>query len=522
MIDPNNQNPMNPQNPQNPQNGQNSQSGQTPQNGMNQQYYGGAPYYGAPQQQNPQQDPPHCGYTPQDGYNSFYDDPSASNYVNIYSDPNRSPKKSGGKTFLKIVAAVAALAIVSVSSVEVYKLFGRNTAPSEWSRSADSEKSMDADTVKETEASTDAKTDSRASNQTTGSDSRSSWINMAAPAGSLTIPEIVNKALPSVVGISSTFEVEGGNIGSYWGFNFYGGDYGSQKQQFPATGTGIVMSEDGYIITNAHCIYDNDSQYKAGKAVSVSVVMGDENETEYEAQIVGYDIQTDLAVLKIDATGLTPAEFGSSDDLQVGEMVVAIGNPLGFELFGTTTCGIVSALNRNVSIDEREMTLIQTDAAINAGNSGGPLLNGYGQVVGINSAKMSSSYGTASVEGLGFAIPISDAKSIIDDLINSGYVTGRPQLGITGADVTEADSQRFNLPQGVYVYSVAEDSAAYKAGIRQGDVITAIDGKEITTMEELNAVKNEHTAGETIEIKVYRSGETFEMELTLQEVRQEN
>lgn len=498
---------------------QNDQNNQNQQNGMNSQnhtpYTGANPYYGNTQEfTNPGQN---YGYTQQDpSYNNFYDDPAANNYVNVYSDPNRSPKQSGGKVFLKIVAAVAALAIVSVSSVEMYKLFGRNTVTTEWSSAAESEKSMDLDTVKETLAAAESQADSQAAAVT---DSKASWISMAAPEGALTIPQIVEKALPSVVGISSTFEATGSDMGSYWGFNF-GGGYGSQTQQMTATGTGIIMSEDGYIITNAHVIYDDESQYKAGKAVAVSVVMGDENETEYDAQIVGYDRQTDLAVLKIDATGLTPAEFGSSDDLQVGEMVVAIGNPLGFELFGTTTCGIVSALNRNVTIDEKDMTLIQTDAAINSGNSGGPLLNGYGQVVGINSAKMSSTYGTASVEGLGFAIPISDAKEIIEDLINSGYVTGRPQFGITGADVTEADAQRFNLPQGVYVYSVAEDSAAEKAGLRQGDVITAIENREITTMEELNAVKNEYAAGDTITLRVYRSGETFETRLTLQEVRQ--
>ena len=288
------------------------------------------------------------------------------------------------------------------------------------------------------------------------------------------------------------------------------------------TGTGIVMSEDGYIITNAHCIYDNESEYKCGKAVSVSVVMADDAETEYEAQIVGYDLETDLAVLKIDATGLTPAEFGNSDDLRVGEMVVAIGNPLGFELQNTVTCGIVSALNREVTINEKDMTLIQTDAAINSGNSGGPLLNGYGQVIGINSAKMSSTYGSASVEGLGFAIPITDAKEIIEDLISNGYVTGRPQFGLTGVTVTESDAERLNMPQGVFVYSVTDGSAAYDAGIRQGDVITAVEDTEITDMDTLNEVKNQYNAGDTIKITVFRAGETMDVQLTLQEVRQED
>ena len=435
-------------------------------------------------------------------------------------------KPSVGKVFMKVVAAVAALAIVSVSSVEMYKLFGQTSTKTIAENSTSSVLTADSSNVDSVADSSSESSSQKDTVSTSNSSavSTTSWINMAAPEGSLTIPQIVEKAKPSAVGVSATFEYEPSNSNSsFWGFdfyNYYGG--GQQSQQFTGTGTGIVMSEDGYIITNAHCIYDDETQYKAGKAVSVSVVMGDDNETEYEAQIVGYDLQTDLAVLKIDATGLTPAEFGDSNDLQVGELVVAIGNPLGFELFGTTTCGIVSALNREVTINDKEMTLIQTDAAINSGNSGGPLLNGYGQVIGINSAKMGSTYGSASVEGLGFAIPISDAKDIINDLINYGYVAGRPQLGITGVDVTEAEAQRFNLPQGVYVYGVSENSAAYEAGIRQGDIITAIEGTTISTMEELNEIKNGYNAGDTVKITIYRAGGSIDLNLTLQEVKQEN
>lgn len=452
-------------------------------------------------------------------YSNFYDPKDTeggSNYVNVYSDPGTSPKKSGGgRAFLKVVAALAALAIVSVSSIEMYKLFGKDNTPSDWN-SAAGEEYLAADSEDQSE------TDAQQAEVAAPVNSAASWINMAAPEGALTIPQIVEKALPSVVGISSVFEYTPNDTGySYWGFNFGGGS-GYSTQQLHATGTGVVMSEDGYIITNAHCIYDSSDKYNAGKAISVSVVMGDENESEYDAQIVGYDVQTDLAVLKIEATGLTAAEFGDSDALSVGELVVAIGNPLGFELFGTTTCGIVSALNRNVTIDERQMTLIQTDTAINEGNSGGPLLNGFGQVIGINSAKMSSTYGSASVEGLGFAIPISDAKEIIDSLINYGYVTGRPQLGISGVEITESDSARFNLPQGVYVYAVGEGSAAEEAGIRQGDIITAIDGQSVGNPDELNEVKNKHKAGESVSLSIWRGGETMEVALILHEVQQED
>lgn len=456
-------------------------------------------------------------------YNNFYDAPADSDYVNFNSDPNpnRNPN-NGGKGFLKLIAGVAALAIVSVSSIELYKMFGESN--SEWTPSENDENiSRDIHTIEDAEDSPEEEPSSSVS-PNVSANSTANWINMAAPEDALSIPDIAEKAMPSTVGISAVFEYTPSGQ-SYWGFGFYNyGGYNdnTQTQQMTGTGTGIIMTEDGYVITNAHCIYDNESDYQCGKAVSVSIVMGDESETEYEAQIIGYDLETDLAVLKIDATGLTPAEFGNSDDLRVGELVVAIGNPLGFELQNTVTCGIVSALNREVNINEKNMTLIQTDTAINSGNSGGPLLNSYGQVIGINSAKMSSTYGSASVEGLGFAIPISDAKEILEDLINNGYVTGRPQFGITGVDVTDSDAERFSMPKGVYVYGVTDGSAAAEAGVRQGDVITALEGTTITDMDSLNEAKNQYNAGDTITITIFRQGETIDLQLTLQEVRQEN
>ncbi|MDE5754002.1 MAG: trypsin-like peptidase domain-containing protein [Oscillospiraceae bacterium] len=459
-----------------------------------------------------------------DPYQDLYQSQENQNgYIHYVSDNDQNfhQKNNGGRNFLKVVAAVAALAIVSVSSIEMYKLFGRNDSSWESSTSSTVDISDADSTLEENTVATENSGSANASVNSTAN-----WINMAAPEGALSIPDIVEKALPSVVGINATFEYTPQNTQNYWGFGFgfpnYGGNGSDQTQQVVGTGTGIVMTAEGYIITNAHCVYDNESDYKCGKAVSVSVVMGDEDETEYDAEIVGYDLETDLAVLKINATGLTPAEFGNSDDLRVGEMVVAIGNPLGFELFGTTTCGIVSALNREITINEKNMTLIQTDAAINSGNSGGPLLNGYGQVIGINSAKMSSSYGSASVEGLGFAIPISDAKEILEDLINNGYVTGRPQLGITGVDVSESDAEHFSMPLGVYVYGVTGGSAAEQAGICQGDVITAVEETEISNMDELNEAKNQYNAGDTIKLTVFRSGQYLELDLTLQEVRQED
>jgi serine protease Do len=299
-----------------------------------------------------------------------------------------------------------------------------------------------------------------------------------------------------------------------WGFG--GGSQSSQTEEIKGTGTGIIMSEDGYIVTNAHVVYDT-SDYDCGAATSVSVVLSDE--TEYDATVMGCDVETDIAVLKIDAKGLTAAEFGDSSDLKVGELVIAIGNPLGFELFGSVTSGIVSAVDREITVNEKQMTLIQTDAAINSGNSGGPLLNSCGQVIGINSAKMSSSYySESSIEGLGFAIPISEAKSIIDDLINYGYVTGRPQIGIQTQDVSETISRFYGIPVGVYVVSVSEGSSAQFAGIKEGDVIIGAQGEAVTNLEELNEIKKQYKAGDEITLTISRQGEDIEISLVLQEV----
>ena len=417
-------------------------------------------------------------------------------------------KNHKGHSVMKVTAALAAMLLVSGTSVGMYKLINElGTAVPEYSISGDT---------------AEAATDSAAQNTETASKTASaqitnmSWVELASPADALTVPEIVEKAMPSAVGISSTFTYTAQTAG-YAGFGFDGmrGNAQPVTQEATASGSGIVMSSDGYIITNAHVIYDTESEYNMGKATSVSVVMGENHDIEYEAEIVGYDIQTDLAVLKIDAEGLTPAEFGNSDDLRVGELVIAIGNPLGFELYGTTTCGIVSAKNREVQLEDRTMTLIQTDAAINAGNSGGMLLNSYGQVIGINSMKMGASYGEASVEGLGFAIPISDAAEIIRSLITNGYVTGRPMLGISGTTITEETAALYHLPQGVYVYSASDPS------LQQGDVITAIDGTAVTTMEELNTQKNLHKAGETVTLHIIRDGESADVQITLQESKPE-
>ena len=293
----------------------------------------------------------------------------------------------------------------------------------------------------------------------------------------LSLQEIYEKMIPSVVSIVT-------NAG---------------------TGTGIVMSEDGYLITNCHVI---------AQAQQITAMTWDE--TTYAAALVGSDEASDLAVLKIEPDApLTAAEFGDSDALRVGDTVVAIGDPLGVKLRGTMTNGIVSAINRNLMVNDREMTLIQTNAALNNGNSGGPLINCYGQVVGVNAVKLSSYYSQATVEGLGFAIPISTAKPILDELIRNGYVAGRPAIGISGEQLPAAARVYYGLPEGVYVTYVSPTSGAWEAGVRKGDIITAIDGTAVSSVDALNTVKNRYSAGDTVTLTIYRSGQTADVAVTL-------
>lgn len=415
------------------------------------------------------------------------------------SEVEKKPKKTG-KVFTKVIAFAVCAAVISAGSIQAYKYIDDNFSFNNFfSRNA----------------SVESENNNESSNSVQGNDNNSdqkSLMELASREGSLTVPEAVDKVMPAVVGISSEFPV---SSNQYSGWFFSQGQQ-TETQVATATGTGIVMTSEGYIITNAHVIYDETNNY--GKATNVSVLMSDE--TEYEASIIGYDTDTDIAVLKIDATGLTAAEFGNSDDLQVGELVLAVGNPLGFELFGSVTSGIVSALNREITINDKNMNLIQTDAAINSGNSGGPLINSFGQVIGINSAKMTSTYSSASVEGLGFAIPITQAKEIIDDLISFGYVKGRPQIGITCINVDESTASLYNMPVGAYVRSVTPNGAADLAGIQEGDIIIGADGQAISSTEELNDIKNNFNAGDTLKLTISRNGEDIDVNITLQEVTQ--
>lgn len=439
-----------------------------------------------------------------DGYNeqNSVSEDNINNYGDSYayvSNNSVKPKKKKNRSVLKAVALVLSFGIVAGVSIQGYKIF----------KGEDEKNALSEFNALENETSGTESTDvDRLSSDDEERIDDISLFQLAARTDAKPLPEIVDSIMPSFVGISSTFEVS---------YN-YGWGGSSNSQQMTATGTGIIMTEDGYIATNAHVIYDNESQYAAGEAVEVSVLYSDE--TVHEAKIIAYDLQTDLAVLKVDETGLTPAVFGNSDELRVGELVIAVGNPLGFELFGTVTSGIVSALNRQVTIGDKNMTLIQTDAPINSGNSGGPLLNSCGQVIGINSAKMSSSYGSASVEGLGFAIPINDARTIINDLINYKYVKGRPYIGISTTDITESYSRYLNLPMGAYVNYVEEGGAADFAGIQEGDVIIGVDDEAISTGAELVEIVYKYKAGDSITLKISRRGKDIDITLILQERKQ--
>ena len=270
------------------------------------------------------------------------------------------------------------------------------------------------------------------------------------------------------------------------------------------SGSGVIMSKDGYIITNNHVV---------DGAQSVSVQLSDG--TSLDAEIIGTDEQTDLAVIKVTPTSdLTAAEFGDSDELEPGEYAYAIGSPGGVQFANTITGGRISAINRDLTVNDRVMSLIQTDASINNGNSGGALINKYGQVVGITSAKLSgNAFGSASVEGMGFAIPINTAKDIVDELIQNGYVSGRPSIGITGQNVESADGK----VSGVQVYSIDSRAKAASEGLQVGDVITAVDGTPTPDMDKVNELKQDKKAGDKLTLSVYRisTGKTLNITITL-------
>lgn len=406
-------------------------------------------------------------------------------------------KKKKSRKALNAVLAVLCVCAIGASSIVGYSLINEKV-----SISSSSSSEIVNQEIKQSSSDSSASSIDRTNLPTI--------LQLSTPEDAMSIPDIVNKLSPSVVGISCITD-------------------GSQ-----VSGTGIIMSEDGYIITNAHVVngasaisvvitdttsVTENTSDSSSKSIAEQIVEN-QNQSETDdntitAELVGMDTQTDLAVLKIDATGLTPAEFGTSGEIRVGEAAIVIGNPLGFDLANTVTSGIISATDRTLTIEDRTMNLIQTDASINSGNSGGPLINAYGQVIGITSAKVSSTYG----EGLGFAIPIDEAKEIIDDLVEYGYVKGRPTLGISGENISSFYAQYYNVPQGFIVRSVEEGSAAEEAGIQVNDMVVGIEGQLISSIEEFNEIKSRYKAGDKISVSVYRNENIVDIDVILGEAK---
>lgn len=336
------------------------------------------------------------------------------------------------------------------------------------------------------------KNKSNINEDTTRSDINGSNVNYKIEQTENPVVAIADAVGPSVVGVKVQYVTQG--------------NYGLLKDS-GSEGSGIIYSEDGYIVTNYHVI----SSAISNSTSNVSVILPNTSD-EIPATIVGGDKVTDLAVLKIDKTGLAKAKFGKSSDVKVGGLAVAIGNPLGEELANTVTGGYISAVNRKITMDGQTYNLIQTDAAINPGNSGGALVNSNGEVVGINTSKVSEE----GVEGLGFAIPVDDAIPVIEELIKNKKIV-RPYIGIAGFDLDEQIAKQYNLVKGVYVSEVSSNTPAQKAGIKSGDIITMIGDKNISTMAELNAEKNNKKVGDTVTLKLYRAGKYMTVSLTLEE-----
>ena len=312
---------------------------------------------------------------------------------------------------------------------------------------------------------------------------------------------IANTVRQSIVGIRVVIPSSKIHSGFFW----------YETGESESTGSGIILSSDGYIATNYHVV----SYYDEYENVIISVIL--EDGTELEAELIGGDEANDLAVIKANTNGLElpAATRGISSDLQVGEVVVAIGNPLGTQFAGTVTMGIVSALDRNISSENTAETLIQTDAAINPGNSGGALINSKGEVIGITSSKIADT----DVEGLGFAIPMDFANPIIKDIIEYGYVKDRPATGISGQTVSASMARYYGFPTGVLVTDVATDSGADIAGIQEYDIITEINGVAISSMSDIQAINETHKVGDIIQVTFYRNREYHTVNLKLLEDR---
>lgn len=404
-------------------------------------------------------------------------------YENGAKDPKKVKKKNKGlMVFTGIVCSMLAVAVIGFAGFGIYNLVDQNgLQPAASAAGSPADPALPGLNINDIPATTES----------------------IAQGGVLTTKQIAAKVQPSVVGIV----VYTNNPDAY---NIYGfGQNGGASPIQTSEGSGIIMSSDGYIITNAHVV-------KGASGMKVVLYNGE----EHDAKLVGSDENTDLAVIKVEASNLTPAEFGDSSQLSVGEDVLAIGNPGGLEFASSVTKGIISGVNRPIRSNDAGYTMncIQTDAAINPGNSGGALVNEYGQVVGINSSKIAAT----NYEGLGFAIPISEAKPIVDDLIANGRVTGRVKLGITGVMVDETTARFNSVPVGFMVYQTDAGSDIAAKGVVAGDIITRIDGKDISDRSVISDHIKSFKAGDKVTLTVFRrtSGRqdsTFEVTIALME-----
>ena len=355
-------------------------------------------------------------------------------------------------------------------------------------------------------------------------DKHFSVVEAASNEDSLSIPEIAKKCRSSVVAIETETKVVYNNYDNYYnpfgsmfgygygyGYGGRGGRGGTQEYTETAAGSGIIISEDGYILTNNHVISGADK-------ITVYVNSGEDDAEEqtYEATLVGSSENNDIAVLKIDAEGLNAAAFGDSDQLEVGELAVAIGNPMG-KVHGSVTAGIISAVEQELTIDDVTINAIQTDAAINPGNSGGALFDSYGNVIGIVYAKSSS----VSIEGIGYAIPVNNIKDLVAQMINDPDSVkdqtkgSQIMLGITIQNITEDMSKQYSMPVGVYITDVSTMSAAERAGLQKGDIIVGFAGEDVKTADELNALKAKQTPGDTVAVKIDRNGKEMTLDLVI-------
>ncbi len=401
-----------------------------------------------------------------------------------YTGPTEPPKNRGALIALLLIFIIFLCGIVTVLGVLNIRLFqklNREDPKQELAISFTTEETEPETEVPETTTAPSAEPAVHAG-CTMDLQATPKGVDTIPEGGGLSLQEIYATNIPSVVSISC--------VGS----------------RSTATGTGVVLSSDGYLVTNFHVI---------SGAQEITVLLTDDR--TFTAQSVGYDAVSDLAVLRIDAQELTPAKFGNSDSLRVGDTVVAIGDPLGVEFRGTYTNGIVSAINRDVEVNGRTMTLIQTNAALNSGNSGGPLINCYGQVIGINTIKIGAFTDTAGVEGLGFAIPSTQVKEIVDQIIAQGYVSGRPTLGISGEALSTFYQHYYRMPAGLYITQVDSNSDAAQKGVQVGDMLLYLGETRITGMDDLKTAIYDCEVGQQVEAILYRQGQQYRLELTLQE-----